>query len=144
MWGNMIILFMATFIFLFVGSPFASAQEVYYCMDEITNGIIKRKTGIWERTGITPERYTIKFNEDYTELKGLHKLDTTWDCHISYGGYVEGFSNVRICYYNLHSGEVFTFDIKTLRYLYLIGVPSGYVENRQDTNSLHAGTCKKF
>jgi len=140
----MIKLFISMFFPLFIGSSFARAEVVYYCMDEIANGIIKKKTGIWKSTGIKPERYTIRFNEDYTELKGLHKLDTTWNCHISYGGYVESFKNVRICYYNLHSGEVFTFNTKTLRYLYLIGVPSGYVENRLDTNSLHAGTCKKF
>ena len=71
---------------LFLGSPFANAEHVYYCADEIANGINKdKKTGNWYKTGILVERYTIKFNDDYSILEGVSE-DDTFKCVKPYHG----------------------------------------------------------
>ena len=65
-------LLIAISFLLFVGSPLANAEQVYYCAEKITNGIHQnKKTGEWERAGFIAKRHTIKFNSHYTKLDGL-------------------------------------------------------------------------
>ena len=72
-------LLIAISFLLFVGSPFANAEQVYYCTSELNVGILKDgNTGKWRKGNFTEERYTIKFNDDYTKLDGLDK--STWYC----------------------------------------------------------------
>ena len=53
---------------LFTGSPFLYAEQVYYCVDEAIGGIVKDGEK-WVPGSFGGERHTLKFNEDYTELK---------------------------------------------------------------------------
>ena len=53
---------------------------------------------------------------------------------------------MRICTSPIVDGQIFQFDKKTRRYLYLKTPITGYVynENNSDTNTMNAGTCQKF
>ena len=82
-------LLIAISFLLFVGSPFANAEQVYYCTTELNTGIIKdKKTGKWRKGNFGQERYTIKFNDDYTKLDGVE--NGTMKCHTPYQGIVKG------------------------------------------------------
>jgi hypothetical protein len=123
---------------LFVGSPFANAEQVYYCAEKITNGIMKnKKTGEWERKAFMHKRHTIKFNGDYTKLDGLMQQ---YYC-LKPTGYKD---TLIVCYENDNGGGVFSFDKEKLRFLLLRGSLFGYVSNEGDDNWITAGTCKKF
>ena len=53
-------------VLLFLGSPFANAEQVYYCASELATGIVKdEKTGKWKEMGFNQERYT---TVSYTHL----------------------------------------------------------------------------
>ena len=130
---------------LFVGSPFANAEQVYYCSDELATGFIKdEKTGKWTAGDFERERFTIKINDDYTKLDGLSK--TSWYCSKPYDWDSPQIKNMIVCYPEFNSGSLFSFDFKTLRFLLLRGSLLGYVGNSKgsDTNIMLAGTCQKF
>ena len=46
-------LLIAILVLLFMGIPFANAEQVYYCASELATGIIKdEKTGNWRERGV--------------------------------------------------------------------------------------------
>jgi len=129
---------------LFVGSPFANAEQVYYCTSELATGIMKdKKTGEWESKRFELERYTIKFNYDFTKLDGIGNLP--FGCLRSYPGIPEAI-NFITCYSKLDTGDIFLFDKQTHRFFYVYGNVAGYLRNKKnsDTNTIYAGTCQKF
>jgi hypothetical protein len=134
-----------SFLFL-VGIPFANAEQVYYCASELATGIVKdEKTGKWKEMGFNQERYTIKFNDDYTSLDGIDK--TTWSCVAPFANSSQPILKNRFVCYDSHDfGLVFTFDKQTHRFFYMNGTIFGYLHNEKDsdTNSIYAGTCQKF
>ena len=123
---------------LFLGSPFANAEQVYYCASELNAGILKdKKTGKWKKGNFEEDRYTLKFNDDYTKLDGLMQQ---YYC-LKPTGYKD---TLIVCYENDNGGGVFSFDKEKLRFLLLRGSLFGYVSNEGDDNWITAGTCKKF
>jgi len=67
-------------VLTFFGSQFANAEKVYYCLSELNAGIIKdSKTSSWRRGNFEEQRFTIKFNDDYTILNGLSE-EISWNC----------------------------------------------------------------
>jgi hypothetical protein len=138
-------LLIAISVLLFMGIPFANAEQVYYCTSELATGIIKdKKTGKWKKGNFKEQRYTIKFNDDYTKLDGLDK--NTWYCLKPYDWNFPEIKNMIVCYHQFNGGSVFSFDFKTLRFLSSAAHLMGYVENTKDpdTNIMNAGTCQKF
>ena len=133
-------LILAISVFLLFGSSFANAEQVYYCLDELATGFIK--DGVWQSGEFKQQRHTIKFNDDHTELTGLGGK-SAWKCKKAYRDYSK---TERVCYPTYHNGELFQFDIKTLRYLYSNTPITGYVRNYRDsdTNVIEVGTCQKF
>ena len=135
-------------VLLFLGSPFANAENVYYCASELGTGIIKdEKTGKWKEIGFNKERYTIKFNDDYAYLDGVDKF--TWSCFEPYARSTRQspiLKNRIVCYQKFNIGQVFTFDKQTHRFLYMQGSVFGYLDNEKDSdsNGIFAGTCQKF
>ena len=132
------------FVFLLMGNLFANAEVVFYCTEELSTGIVKTR-GVWKEVSFRLKRHTIRFNDDYTELYGLDT--TTWDCKQPYPG-VRDTKSLRVCYPWRITGEVFSFDKKSLRFLFVSGFLTGWIlqdnYNDPDTNSMTAGTCKKF
>jgi len=144
----MIKLILAISVFLFLGSPFANAEQVYYCMDELTTGLEKNeKIDKWERMRFKESRFTIKFSEDYTKLDGLDEYGG-WNCHRPYtnSSYTK---NYIVCYHPDNAGNVFQFDKEFFRFLSMVTSVTSYLMNGNygmptDTASISGGTCQKF
>ena len=136
-------LILAISVFILFGSSFANAEQVYYCSSEIATGFKKdKKTGKWGQRNFILERYTIKFNDDYTKLDGVDNVEK-WDCFKAYT-YSIGTENLRICHHSFNSGKLFQFNRKSLRFLYAETPATGFLENGPDTNTIFAGTCQKY
>jgi len=129
--------------FTLVGKS-AHAENVLYCQTELATGFYKDdETGRWDEGNFTERRWTIKFNDDYTVLKGLAK-EGEYFCEQPYQ-YIE--PNVIICR-EANGATTFLFDQKSLRFVYsnislaafTLDGWSGYV----DTDTFYAGTCEKF
>jgi len=117
------------------------ADKVLYCQDELATGIIKRN-GVWETSRFQLERYTIKFNDDYTELDGFDNVtapNETFNCNTPYLK-----KNMIKCTSSSFQDVTFIFDKITKRYTFSFITPFSYIENGSDTSSLSAGTCKAF
>ena len=138
-------LLIAISFLIFVGIPFVNAEQVYYCTAELATGFYKdKKTRKWGQANFQKERYTIKFNDDYTKLDGLGI--TTFNCH-GFGNSLKPWVGKHIvCYHEYNNGDVFLFNKKQQRFLLMVGNVFGYVDNEKDsgTNSMQAGTCQKF
>ena len=128
---------------LFTGSPFLYAEQVYYCVDEAVGGIAKG-AGRWVGSSFEGERHTLKFNEDYTELK------TGGDEYVCSKG---THGDLVMCRWSLrkggeltdiNAGVFYVFDKNKLRYVHVSAFFTGYLSDGRDTNSIQAGTCEKF
>lgn len=140
-------LILAISVFLLFGSSFANEENVYYCSSEIASGIyLDQKTGKWLGSGFAPERYTVKFNSNYTKVKGILNDKENWDCWIPFLGFAYKYKDMRVCIDSNYQGVLFTFDIKTLRFLFAYAGISGYLanQNEPDSNMIYAGKCQKF
>ena len=129
---------------LFVGSPFANAEQVYYCTSEFSIGIKKdKKIGKWKSTGFEVQRYTIKFSYDFSKLNGLDK--TNWTCKTPYPLW-DKYDHIVVCYQEHDAGSVFMFDSRTNRFTYGNINIFGYLGAIKDPDSdaIVAGTCQKF
>ena len=94
----------ALIILLLAISPFANAEQVYYCTSEFSIGIKKdKKIGKWKSTGFEVQRYTIKFNDYYTKLDGVD--DYTWNCVKPYSWVSEDSKNMIVCYQPKNNGN---------------------------------------
>ena len=131
---------LAISVFILFGSPSANAEQVYYCASELATGLIKdKKTGKWSETSFQKQRYTIKFNDDYTKVEGL--TSASFYCKKPL------FDEIHLtCYQKYDSGDMLVFNKDNLRFLYVYGNSSGYLFNKSnsDTNTMNAGTCQKF
>ena len=114
----------------------AKAEIVLYCQDELATGFAKDKdTKQWEEGSFVKERHTIKFSKDYKTLSGLK-----WPmkCHQPFSHLPDQIT----C--NEYSGFSFHYHTKKMRFVYVRSSTSGFVKNSTDTDSISAGTCKKF
>ncbi len=136
--------FLLSGLILFYGSN-VKAEQVYYCTSEINIGIIyDKKIGGWRKGNFQEKRYTIKFNESYTELKGLE--DSTMNCLPAYFGAIEKVKYIYICNSGYNNGSSFHFDRLNLRFASHEHSIAGYLINEpiRDTNNVYMGTCQKF
>jgi len=127
------------FLFTFGISTSVSAEIVLYCNSELATGIAKQN-GIYRTSDFVPSRYTVKFDDDYSRVKGLdeHRI---WECKNPFNN---KNSNTVVCISEYNVGETFAYDRKTKRFMNYSAAASGFVENNTDTNTMTAGTCEKF
>ena len=125
-----------TFAMLFA-QP-AIAHDVFYCIAELSTGIIKEDNQ-WQETSFEPDRFTIKFANGFSSATSPSFSDRTMECHNPYPGETESIQ----CIDNF---EALIFNKKNLRFIYFYGDPKGYADNPvdPDTNSLDAGVCEQF
>ena len=65
-----LLLFLFTFGLLI--STSSTAEIVLYCNEELETGFTKKNgNGIWRIGDFKTQRYTIKFSDDYSEVKGF-------------------------------------------------------------------------
>ena len=137
-----LLLFLFTFGLLI--STSATAEIVLYCNDELATGFTKKNgNGIWRTTNFNLERYTIKFSDDYSEVKGVDTLGAkySWQCTNILNN--EKYNTVR-CISDLNDGESFTYHKNTKRFIISRGAIFGFIDNGTDDNGIKAGTCQKF
>jgi len=129
------------FLFTFGISTSVSAEIVLYCNSELATGFIK-ENGIYGTTDFELKRYTIKFDDDYSRVKGLNEY--SWKCKDAFGN--KELSTV-ICSNFFNNGELFTYNKKTKRFSYYSGGVFGFIKGNNvgnDTTQMYAGTCEKF
>ena len=113
------------------------AENVMYCQDELKTGILK-ENGVWKTRNFKLERYTIKFNDDYTKLDGMsfHPMS----CSKPYSIDLDYIA----CVHSMGGHETFTYNKRTKRFLYSNTDADGYVDDEYSRNSLRAGICEAF
>ena len=126
---------MAIFTMLFAQT--AIANDVLYCTSELATGIVKKK-GSWVESSFKPERFTIKFADDFSSVN--HPvLDGIMKCHTPLSFKPELIE----CSGFFHS---LSFNKESMRFVFFVGSSGGYVYDLpdSDTESLYAGTCERF
>ena len=128
------------FVLITIGLFFSNtlkAETVLYCQSELATGFIN-KDGVWRESPFKLERFTVKFNDDFSLLEGISYKPM--ECSIQYSHKPNFISCVHLW------GEYKTFMYNKIkkRFLYS-GISSGsYVDNETDTEVLYAGTCQGF
>ena len=114
------------------------AENVLYCDSELATGFSKQN-GIWKESSFVRDRFTVKFNNDYTKLKGLDKfLDFT--CSNVYSS-----DEIVHCISDWLDGDSFQYNPLNNRFKYINPSASGFIEPEEnDTDIMYAGTCKSF
>ena len=142
--GYMTKLIITISFLLVLGSPFANAEQVYYCASEISTGIDKdEKTGMWEQYKFQSKRYTIKFSSDFSKLSGVDPMGGFMLCKTPHNN-LKKYNHLVVCYNTDNVGFVFMFDKKTNRFINSTAGILGYLSEGTATDVLYAGTCKKF
>ena len=128
----------ATMAFAMLFAQSAIAHDVFYCVAELSTGVIKEGNQ-WEETSFEPDRFQIKFADDFSSATNPSFSERTMECHHPYPEETESIQ----CFDNF---EILIFNKKNLRFIYFYGDPNGYVDDPADpdTNSLDAGVCEKF
>ena len=125
-------------ITMLLGAP-AQAETVLYCQTELATGFIK-KEGTWRVTNFALDRFTVKFNNDYSKLYGLDKR-RPYICAPAY----KHVPNALACLSGYSNGQSFIFNKETKRFVFSEPRPTGgYASDRSDTDTIMAGTCKNF
>ena len=124
--------------FLLAGTS-AQAEKVLYCQSELATGIGNRD-GTWETGSFTLERWTLKFTEDYTTLKGLPGFDDL----ICVPQFPNAYPHVIICRQDAVDPSTFSFNTNSMRFVYANLSMMAFLMNRTDTNEIYAGTCVEF
>lgn len=119
----------------------AWAETVLYCQSEVATGLAK-ENGRWKEANFQLERFTVKFNSDYSVISGLGLGD--YICKNPYSS-----SPVIVCNtisYGIGIGRTFNYNPTNKRFLYTQVGTEGYVANEKDpdTDSIYAGTCQQF
>ena len=135
-----LLLFLFTFGLLISNS--VTAEIVLYCNAELATGFNK-KNGIYRTTNFKLERYTVKFSDDYYEVKGLDIVGEkyAWQCNDSFDN---KSYNTFVCSSDIYTGATFSYHKETKRFVFFRGGATGFVDNGTDDNFMTAGTCKKF
>ena len=115
------------------------AENVMYCQDELATGIVK-ENGVWITNNFNLERYTIKFNDDYTKLEGLA---FPYKCSQIFGASNDQ-ARLISCRSIVGTSDTFIFNKLSKRYQYYSMSPFSFVENGPDTSNFSAGTCEAF
>jgi len=123
------------------------ADTVLYCQDKLATGIAKNDNGIWKTEGFVNNRYTIKFNDDYSSLIVIDKYQEILEennaiPHIL--SCVNFWGNDGVICNNNDTGFSFRYLKSKKRYVYISSGPAGYLINNIGTDSISAGTCAKF
>ena len=117
------------------------AETVFYCESKLGTGFIK-KGGKWRTSDFILDRYTIRFNNDYSLLYGLDER-RPYICSSAYANIPDALA----CLSGYSNGESFLFNKRTKRFVFSSpSLGGGYDSNltNPDTDTLKAGKCKNF
>ncbi len=128
--------FLYALLFVLVLPAVSKAADILYCSSELAPGIIKGDNGIWREGSFMQKRFTVKFNDDFTELSGI-RYDTM-TCNQS------SSSRPQLVFCTSHDADAFIYDKNTRRFIYSDISAFGYPTNQTDTSQIYAGTCEDF
>lgn len=126
--------------FVVMGVSFSSAlraEIVLYCQSELANGFYNND-GTWQEDMFKKKRFTVKFNDDYSTLKGASYAPMqclTPFAHIP---------NLISCIEQKFPYQPFLYDKNKKRFIFVKLSSGGYVVNGKDTDEMYAGTCENF
>jgi hypothetical protein len=120
---------------ILIATP-TKAEIVLYCQNELATGLLK-KNDSWKTGSFSLSRYTIKFNDDFTSLDGLNYGEPL-KCSPPFTNY----SAIINCL-STDGFETFLYETQKKRFTY-VSLTMGYVQGRDDTSSIEAGTCLSF
>ena len=123
--------------FGFLISTSVKAEMVLYCQSELAAGFIK-KNGRWQEGNFNLDRFTIKFNNNFSNLEGL--TSEPMECSVSFNHK----PNLIFCVHSWGSHETLIYEKKKRRFTYSSISSGGYAFDQGDTEVLFAGTCTKF
>ena len=115
----------------------ASAETVLYCKDELATGINKNNNN-YESGRFALNRYTIKFNSNFTSVSGLP--GGNMGCHKAY--FSENIDPSVVC--TVKSGYTFIFNPQTNRFHFSQVSSSGFIDYGDYTSHISVGSCEKF
>ena len=123
-------------------STILKAEDVFYCTSELATGLAK-KGNTYRESGIIKERFTIKFNKDYTILEGAHLGGTSkpMDCSLRFK---YSLPSTIFCVAREYVPNIFMYDKTTKRFLLTSLSSGGYIRGEGDTDVIYAGSCQKF
>ena len=111
-------------------------EIVLYCQSELATGFVK-KGDAWVQGGFKKDRFTVKFNDDFTTLEGF--AYGPMDCKVNFPSVLP--SQVQCL---ISSGQSVLYNKQTKRFVFANLSISGFVETSDDSDTIHAGTCTKF
>ena len=134
-------------LLLFLIPNLVMAENVLYCQDELSMGLIK-KNEVWNTVTFKLERHTYKFNDDYTKIDGVGR---PMNCYQPFPNNIfvitcSTFNQDSYADTNNRNNRdyTFVFDKSSKRYTVSIISSSGYGNYWEDISSLTTGTCEKF
>ena len=102
---------------------------------------MKKKNGVWKTVNFKEYRWTVKFNNDFSQLFGLDET-RPYLCNWAYDE--KSFGTV-VCLSGFNNGENFIYNVNKKRFLHSrISASTGYDIDGEDTDAIFAGTCEKF
>ena len=121
-----------------LGTPL-KAETVMYCSTELAAGFIK-ENGSWRTATFNLQRFTIKFDKDFSTLQGITPSDT-FQCEPGMKK-----EHMLICSSEWNTGTIFGLNRNTGRFFYSEVNIYGFISElaKPDTDTLSAGTCTKF
>ncbi len=114
------------------------AETVLYCQSEVATGFFN-EGGVWKETSFKLDRYTVKFNDDFSLLEGVSYKPM--ECSIQYPTQKP---NLVFCLNSFGSYQTFIYNKTSKRFLFSNFSAAGYVTNDSDTDNMSAGTCQSF
>lgn len=113
------------------------ADTVLYCQSELATGFMNKGTG-WVERSFDKERFTVKFNDDFTTLEGF--AYGPMDCKMNF----PDFLPTQLQCLEKKGGMSVLYDKTTKRFIFSSISIAGYVNLSRDSDNLFAGTCTKF
>jgi len=137
---NILILLMSVSMF----SVSAKAEVVFYCTSELASGYTF-KNGSWRTGTFEPQRWTLKFNADYTRAEGF--TYKPMNCTVPYSQ----DPHMIFCVHDYGGHQVLIFN-KTSKDFEFSSVSAGGYAALQapnaigdpDSTGLFAGSCQTF
>ena len=131
--------FSVIFIFGLSLSTILKAETVLYCKEELSTGFIK-ENGVWVERRFKNNRYTLKFNEQFSKLLGLS--ETPLECVWAYD--TKNYDSL-VCKSKFADGNFFNYNTKTKKFIYSQSTIWGYISDQfDDTNTISVGSCQNF
>lgn len=125
-------------VFLMTLATQVVGETVLYCQSELSTGFLKRGEG-WVQGAFEKDRFTVKFNDDFTILTGFSYVPM--DCSVNFP---YGLPSQVQC--SASTGSSVLYNKKAKRFIFASLSVGGFVENsdQADTETLQAGTCTEF